>query len=273
MLKVLLVTYTVYLHQNEITDTIDYSNLILQTSDGPPKDALLYSKHKRPLLENSEDCHTPVKIQRFTCTQARNKVIINDKTQISVPDRSEFSFQYVEIQSPQAKAATVAEISESSNEWDLVTFCGKVAHVGQIRIWNDKKKLSTTPNSVITQMVDATLEKVSILEQEIKSHDPVVTLKVESIHSIQAVCFCSLPQTKQCVVINAVIPCAKIVIRPDSTKDELVNLTAFQNALENVIEGSITSMSGSDIAEQLLLLDNLTITYNRESPVITEIVL
>lgn len=43
-------------------NTIDYSTLLLQTKDGEQQEALLYSKHKRPLSVDSEKCRTPAKI-------------------------------------------------------------------------------------------------------------------------------------------------------------------------------------------------------------------
>ena len=73
-------------------NTIDYSTLLLQTKDEPAQEALMYSKHKRPLLVDSEKCRTPVKIQRFTYTSDGEKIIINDMTKISVPGQSEYSF-------------------------------------------------------------------------------------------------------------------------------------------------------------------------------------
>lgn len=322
-------------------DTMNYSTLMLQTSDdGPPKDALLYSKHKRPLLKNSEDCHTPVKIQHFTYTDdGSNKVIINDKTQISVPDQTEYCFQYKEMQTPEVMCTAVAEILQSSNEWDLVKFCGKAVHVGeasvvskkllklveatfadgtgtisvdlweqhidmvkcgkvysispvQVRIWNDKKKLSTTRNSVITEVMDdPTLEAVSISQEEMKSHCPLVTLEVPCIHSIESVepfiscvnCSRKLLQPNSKVVhcdrcgytmrvsncVNQL--CAKIVVHNNSTENDVLHLTAFQDILEAVVQGTISSLSHTEVAEQLLLLDNLSITYNRESLVIKDI--
>ena len=54
-------------------NTIDYSTLLLQTKDEAAQEAFLYSRHKRPLLVDSEKCRTPVKIQRFTYTSDGEK--------------------------------------------------------------------------------------------------------------------------------------------------------------------------------------------------------
>ena len=59
-------------------NTIHYSTLLLQMKDESAQEALLYSKHKRPLLMDSEKCRTPVKIQRFTFNSDGKKIIIND---------------------------------------------------------------------------------------------------------------------------------------------------------------------------------------------------
>ena len=45
-------------------NTMDYSTLLLQTED-TTKEALCYSKNKRPLLNDSQTSRTPIKLQRF----------------------------------------------------------------------------------------------------------------------------------------------------------------------------------------------------------------
>lgn len=52
-------------------NTIDYFTLFLKTKDEPAQKVLLYSKHKRPSLVDSEKCRTPVKIQCFTLHMVR----------------------------------------------------------------------------------------------------------------------------------------------------------------------------------------------------------
>ena len=47
-------------------DTMNYCTLTLQTEANQTQEALLYSKNKRPILLNSAESHTPLKIQRFT---------------------------------------------------------------------------------------------------------------------------------------------------------------------------------------------------------------
>ena len=63
--------------------------------------------------------------------------------------------------------------------------------------------------------------------------------------------------------------CAKIVIPLDSS--EQINLTAFQSFLNSIFEEDIFSLSESNVAEKLLLLDELIIRYNSETQIITEL--
>ena len=63
--------------------------------------------------------------------------------------------------------------------------------------------------------------------------------------------------------------CAKIVVQLDS--GEQINLTAFQNVLNSIFEGEISLLSESNMAEKLLLLEDLIIRYNSETQIITEL--
>ena len=52
--------------------------------------------YKRPLLLESQNNHTPVKLKHFTYTEDRDKIIVNDMTNIAIPQQCEYSFQYDE---------------------------------------------------------------------------------------------------------------------------------------------------------------------------------
>lgn len=110
-------------------DTLYYSTLLLQTSKNGGQDALLYSKQKHKLLSDSQKSHTPVKIQRFTHASDGKKLIINDITKISVPDQTEYSFQYSVDTVATSPILSVAQILNSSSDWDKVTICGKIVHM------------------------------------------------------------------------------------------------------------------------------------------------
>ena len=62
-------------------------NFVLQTSAQETLQALLHSTHKRPLLLESQKNHTTVKLKHFTYTKDRDKVIVNDMTNIAIPQQ------------------------------------------------------------------------------------------------------------------------------------------------------------------------------------------
>ena len=80
-------------------NTMDYCTLVLQAED-KNMDALLYSKNKRQLLMDSKQSHTPLKIQKFTKSATADKIIINDMTKLSMPDQTEYTFQFEKIANP-----------------------------------------------------------------------------------------------------------------------------------------------------------------------------
>ena len=172
---------------------------------------------------------------------------------------------------------------------------GKVYRVTpvQVRSWAGKKKLSTTVRSLVTEVADGTLSKVFLSEEDLKTVEcNEVTVKVSYIHSVQAVetfihClnkYCSRrilqPSAGKIVHCDRCgytmrssnctrQVCAKIVIQLDS--GEQINLTAFQSVLNRIFEGEISSLSESEVAEKLLLLEELIIRYNSETQIITEL--
>ena len=315
-------------------NTLDYSTLVLQSESKPAQEALLYSKNKRPLLSDSEHSHTPVKIQRYTHTTDGEKMIINDMTMISVPDQTEYSFQFKETTGPSSEPTPVEDILQSCNEWDCVTLCAKAIHVGetvvvsgkklrlaestfadttgsiavdlweqhipmvesgkvylmtsmQVRVWLGKKKLSTTLRSVIRAKADDTLEEIAVCEDDIKSNTRLITVKVPNIHSVEKVettshclnCGRKLLQSTASKIVHCdrcgytmrIANCSKrlsvkVVVESEG---ELIHLTAFQNTLEKVVKCDVGGEA--EIAEMLLLLDEVTVTYNSKSLVIEEL--
>ena len=111
-------------------NTMDYSTLVLQTRDTRSQKALLYSKHRMPLLLETEKSHMPIKIARFTYTSEGDKIIINDMTKVSFPSQNEYVFQYQKQPSTLAKPTSIADIMSSCSEWDCITLYGKVVHIG-----------------------------------------------------------------------------------------------------------------------------------------------
>lgn len=111
-------------------DTMNYSTMMLQTSDST-EDALLYSPGKRQLLAESEKSCTPVKIRKFTRTSDGSKIIVNDITKISKPEQTEYAFQFNDSISTQtAKTVSIKSIMETpNNEGKRVTVRGKIIHM------------------------------------------------------------------------------------------------------------------------------------------------
>ena len=69
---------------------------VLQISAQETLDAPLYSTHKRPLLLEIHNNHTAVKLKHFTYTEDRDKIIVNDMTNIAIPLLCNYSFRYDE---------------------------------------------------------------------------------------------------------------------------------------------------------------------------------
>ena len=317
-------------------DTLYYSTLLLQTSENGCQDALLYSKQKHKLLSDSQKSHTLVKIQRFTHTSDGKKLIINDITKISVPDQTEYSFQYSVDTVATSPILSVAQILNSSSDWDKVTIYGKIVHmcdqelagqnklrlaratfadttgtiaidlweenfavikIGtvyriapiQVRVWNEAKKLSTMCSSVVTPVTDTTISQLQIPEEQLKSGKKTVTVTVANIHTIEKVerfiaCFNCAKRILQGTSSNVVhcdwcghtmrisncsqYVCAKLVLY---LNDRQIHLTAFQDVLSNVIKGDFAKFSEAEIAEMLLLLNNITVAYNANSRVLKEL--
>ena len=103
-------------------------------------EALLYSPHKRPLLLQSQERHAPIKLTYFTYTQAKDKIIVNDMTNISTPQQSEYSFQHQTPTEPQAANTKVLDVLNTSKEWEVVTVQGKILGLKDQRIVGSPRK-------------------------------------------------------------------------------------------------------------------------------------
>ena len=62
--------------------------------------------------------------------------------------------------------------------------------------------------------------------------------------------------------------CAKLVLHVNGQQ---IHLTGVQDVLSNVIKGDFARFSEAEIAEMLLLLNNLTVAYNANSRVVKEL--
>ena len=120
-------------------NTLDYCTFLLQTAT-KNVEALLYSPHKRPLLLESQERHAPIKLTHFTYTKAKDKIIVNDMTNISTPQQSEYSFQHQTPTEPQAANIKVLDVLNTSKEWEVVTVQGKIFGFKDQRIVGSPRK-------------------------------------------------------------------------------------------------------------------------------------
>jgi hypothetical protein len=122
---------------------MEYCMFVLQTSAKDTREGLLYSPPKRPLLQQSQDTHTPVKLKYFTYTQDRDKIIVNDMTNITNPQQCEYSFQYEESTLVQCEPVAILNILNAHKEWDMVTVRGKILNVKDQRtVGSPRKRLN-----------------------------------------------------------------------------------------------------------------------------------
>ena len=87
-------------------------------------------------------------------------------TKISVPDQTEYSFQYEDMAAA-APLLSVAEILTSSSEWDKVTICGKVVHMYALELAGRKKlKLAraTVADTSGTVAIDLWEENIAVIK-------------------------------------------------------------------------------------------------------------
>ena len=84
------------------------------------------SSHKRSLLQESEKCRTPIKLQKYTYTDNKKKIIINE----SVPKPSEYAFQFTNSAACRYERVTVSEAIATCEEWDEVEMVGKIINLG-----------------------------------------------------------------------------------------------------------------------------------------------
>ena len=100
----------------------EYSNFKLQC-----KSALIpgvsFSSSKRSILAEREATKTAVKLDRFNYASDGKTIFVNDMTKISVPNSSEYDFQFVD-KSVQLK--DLQSIIKNWMDWDLVDFVAKV---------------------------------------------------------------------------------------------------------------------------------------------------
>ena len=319
-------------------NTLDYCNVKLQTED-TFYDAICFSKAKRPWLVEREENKTAIKISNYTkLGGGKSKLAINDMTKLSVPDPSDYCFQFEPLRDDQSQKRSLKEVVEQSSHMDVVTVSGKillkseteivgkdllklakatlsdgVTTIGlelwediidkiiegqtytvsnaRVRIWNKKKKLSTTKDSIVQNNDDENLMKIpcnpNVVSQSCDSSIEITNIKsVQEIQKFKQCVNCSIKIVQEdsrfilhcdrcghsCRSSNCkTTVCAKIVIEEQTDlQKKVVYLCVFQNVLEKVMSLDVNCIDKYEVSEKLLLLDDITITYNEDN-VVTDI--
>ena len=155
-----------------------------------------------------------------------------------------------------------------------------------MRSWGGKKRLATLARTTINR---ETGEALSNIEVQSDCEPETNTITVSNINSIESLvhhlhcynCTRRLLQPSARAIVKCdkckhtirtnQCPrklCVKLVIKRQDTQD--LYLTVYEEALKNVIPNIANMDIDIDIAEKLLLLDNLKVTYNDDN-IITEL--
>ncbi|CAB3985505.1 Hypothetical predicted protein [Paramuricea clavata] len=100
----------------------EYSNFKLQAKSGLVP-GVCFSSTKRSILAEREATKTAVKLDRFTYASDGKTIFVNDMTKISVPNSSDYDFQFVDSGIHQKD---LQSIIKNSMDMDLVDFVAKV---------------------------------------------------------------------------------------------------------------------------------------------------
>ena len=76
-------------------------------------------------------------------TQVKDKIIVNDMTNISTPQQSEYSFRHQTPTEPQVPNTNVLDVLNTSKEWEVITVQGKIFGLKDQRIVGSHRKKLT----------------------------------------------------------------------------------------------------------------------------------
>lgn len=105
--------------------TMTYASFTLQTKD-ETREALIYSTQKRHLFQQSQTMRRPIKIEDYMFTEDKDKLVVNDKSQVTAPQQCEYDFQYREITTPQSPRVSIFDVLNQQKERATVTVIAKV---------------------------------------------------------------------------------------------------------------------------------------------------
>ena len=157
----------------------------------------------------------------------------------------------------------------------------------QVRIWSDEKKLATTVDTTITRIDDEDLSQITLAKEEICTLPKVINvgcIDMVNLVSASLLC-CSCSRKILQASASAIIRCDKCGcrMRAGSCKKQLtvrvtvtpseggdpVELGIFENILSEVIN-NVTNLQDDELAESLLALENIEITYDPSEQLITK---
>ena len=309
------------------------------------KKAICFSKSKRPILLDRQQARTPVKISNFANTSNEerywSKIIINDMTKITVPDSSDYCFQYSKP-NDEPPLVKLQDVMDKCSSMDVVTVSGKIVSksktetVGKdsfklakimlsdgktkvkvdvwenyiekleegntytlcgvrVREWNGERKLSTTKECTILPNNDNELKAIPFdpSAEETSFEDVYVTVNVSNFSSIEDVhkflqcgnCSRKILQVNSGLIVHcdrcghsarankcSTKICVKVVVNQEiEGEPTLLHLTLFQNILEKLMIIDTDNFDKQLICETLLFLDNITLTYNNNNKIVTDI--
>ena len=156
----------------------------------------------------------------------------------------------------------------------------------RVRVRNGAKRLGTTKETVMHKIVDARLENVSCDKEETNKLASTKCIKIDNINSIEKLkSFKCVNCNKRLIQASAglIVHCdkcdntmrssicedgiwAKVVV---SVNGENVHLVLFENTLRPFYEGKDPNLEL--LLQTLLLQDNLEITFNSETKIMSTI--
>ena len=156
-----------------------------------------------------------------------------------------------------------------------------------VRIWSDEKKLATTIDTTITRVDDEDLFKITLGEEETCAFSKVINVGcIDMINFVNVSLICSSCSRKilqasasaivrcdKCSCRMRVGSCTKqlsvhVTVTPSEGGDP-IELAIFEKVLSQVIS-NVSNLQDDELAESLLALENIKITYDPSKRVITK---
>ena len=159
----------------------------------------------------------------------------------------------------------------------------------RVRFWNGAKKLTTSPNSVISAIQDEKLKSITMEEPSEVPQEDELTVAIHFIKTVEKVqqyplcihCSRKLLQTTASLLVKC-DRCKHTMVLSNCNKRIFVHfsvqgqdesdviVTAFEQTLKTVVP-RVGEMLEEQLAEQLLLLNNITIRYSSLTHIVSAV--